>query len=72
MPQELDTIAIVEDDDRMYEKMLPFLHIAGTKIERTISRNGALNLLRQSNNRIFWIVDGNFQKFDNEKKVETM
>lgn len=72
MSQELANIVIVEDDDYMYGKMLPFLNIAGTTIERTMSWNGAMRLLKQSNNRIFWIVDGNFPKFDNEKKIERM
>jgi DNA-binding NtrC family response regulator len=68
MSQELDTIGIVEDDNYMYGKMLPFLNIAGTKVERAMSWNSAMRLLKQSSNRIFWIVDGNFPKFDNEKK----
>jgi hypothetical protein len=71
MSQELANVVIVEDDDYMYGKMLPFLHIPGINIERTISRRWAMNYVKKSQNRVFWIIDGNFPKFDHEK-VETM
>ncbi len=74
MSQKLDTIAIVEDEDFYYWKMLLFLSELNIPIERYISRKGALRFAestKQTKNKVFWIIDGNFPKFDNEW-IETM
>ena len=74
MSQKLDTIAIVEDEDFYYWKMLLFLSELNIPIQRFVSMRSALQfgkLTKQTKHNVFWIIDGNFPKFDNEW-IETM
>ncbi len=64
MSQEFKTIAIVEDDDYFYRQMLPFLMPLEIEILRADNRNDTMKLIGELSEEVFWIVDGNFPKFN--------
>ena len=67
MSQELDTIAIVEDDNYFYWEMLPFLEPLNIGIQRANNQRDAMILIDELSENIFWVIDGNFPKFKWER-----
>ena len=60
MSTKIKTIAIVEDNDRQYTKMVHFLEPLQIEIKRARNKADAMVLVHTLSDQVFWIVDGNF------------
>lgn len=68
----MDAIAIIEDDSRMYDRIISYLPELDISVERAVNRVEAFRLLEKYGTRAFWIVDGIFPRYPDSRNADVL